>query len=665
MTWPVAVAPSGNNWTDHFAGSSLDATKWGTLISGGTLTVTDSYADMNCPAAAEACAAYYKTKLDLTKRFTLAVCFSFLNGGGPSFVITLASGAWTPAVQGYSTFNPFIRALYSCQNGSSVLCHSANYYSTSHVQTYWDGSGNSWTTTGTVNAAQTGGGLQTNDYYIAVLIVDGPNNRFRWDGHGLAFGTAGTFTANQGLRQFVLTDWVPFSALEDTSQGLWLVLGNPVNTNGAANDFRYEWVDYAEAPGNVWYEAWAARKSIQASGHDTCHWLSADGKRFFLQDRTTLALARGATYDAQECQEPCFVYDGASTDHLWYMSSTSGGLQTISHATAPHAMPQNGAWTKDAANPVLTVGASGALDDNQLSEPFVVYDKVGGVWSLFYSAQHAADLKWRTFLATAPSAAGPWTKQGLVLDVGGTGAIDAKWARRPSIVRYGGQWQMFYEAHDASNVDHMALATASILAGPWTKTGVSLMDPAANGNTTLTAALNNAPGRAWAVGSSAGFAQDTPVVVSDSTQADTYGLSKVRKVVDGTDIETYHGLTGFTTAPQAYLVATPSSLTWNVQQVWLFGAVWMFYMVPWEPFVSTAESASANALYEGCHLATHTAPAPNGATPAYQDLFNPVLPHDAWSGMESVENMTLALQPFTGDPVALPAGSRSLLGVGL
>lgn len=663
--WPSATAPSANNWTDHFSGSAL-AARWGSLVSGGTITVTDSYADMNCPAANEAAGAYVTTKLDLTKRFTLSIAWAFYNSTGPSDVIYLVSGAWTPAVAAYSTFNPLIRALYGCQDiNGTELVHNACYYSTGHAQTAWDGSANAWSTA-TVNSSKVGGNLQTDDYSVVTFICDGPNSRFRWDAHGLAFGSAGTYTANQGLRQFVSTDWVNFSSLEDVSQGLYLVIGNPVNTNGRANDFRYEWVDYAEAPGNVWYEAWAARKSSVSSGHDIAHYLSADGKRFFLEQRTTNALTRGGSYDAQECQEPCFVWDGASTDHLWYMSSTSGGLQTISHATATHATPQNGPWTKDASNPVLTVGTSGALDDGQLSEPFVINDQTSGTWYLFYSAQHTADSHWRTFYATATSAAGPWTKQGLVLDVGGAGAIDEHWARRVSIVRYGGQWSMFYEAHDASSVDHMGLATASSLAGPWTKTGSSLWDATANGNTTLATPLNTAPGRSWAVASSTGMAQDSVVVISDSTNLDTYGISKVRKVVDATHVETYHGLTGFTTSPQAYVIGTANSPTWNVQQVWQFGGTWVFYAVPWEPFSATAESASAAALYEGCHIATHTAASPTGATPAYQDFFNPVIPHDAWQGMESVENMTLALFPYAGDgfTVSLSAAQATAVTLG-
>jgi hypothetical protein len=40
-TYPTIAAPNANNWTDHFPGSTLDTTKWGTMTSGaGAVTVT-------------------------------------------------------------------------------------------------------------------------------------------------------------------------------------------------------------------------------------------------------------------------------------------------------------------------------------------------------------------------------------------------------------------------------------------------------------------------------------------------------------------------------------------------------------------------------------------------------------------------------------------------
>lgn len=660
--WPSATAPSGNNWFDHFGGSGLDSTKWTSLISGGTLTVTDSYADFNCSVAGQACGAVTAVKLDKTRRIHLSIAWSPLTGVGPSDLIQLVSGAWSPGISGYSTYNPLQRTQYGFQNGPSTFCHSVTYFDATHTQQYWDGTNNVWTSTNTVTAASP---TQDNDYYVSILDIDGPNARFRWHGLGLAFASAGTWTSSQGARQFVLTDWVNFSSLEDTSQGLWLVLGNVVNTNGRANDFRYEWVRYAEAPGNVYYQAYAASKNSVNTGHDLRTYFSCDGYVWVPQDRSTLIVARGSTYDAQEAQEPYFLGDtpGTSsfggTDYLFYMgeSGSPSFLQSINLATATYARPQTNTWTKYASNPILQVSATGtAQDDLQIGTPVVVFDATTGMYNLFYNGQSSVDNLWRTFLATATSPTGPYTKQGKILDVGASGAFDAKWARGQSLIRYGGQWILVYEAKDGSSVDHLGWATAPSLLGPYTKSGSSLRDPASGGNTSLTAALNSAPGRTVSVTSSTGFAQDVRVVLADSTNLDNYSESRVRKVVDASTLELYHGLTGFP-ATTTYVIGVPNSPTWNVRQVWQFGSEWRFYSVMWEPFSATSESASVGALYEGCAVMTHSALGPVDATPTYQALVDPVIPHDVWLGQESVENMTLATYPYGGDrpPYTRPA----------
>lgn len=654
-TWPKLPAFSANNFLDHFDGSSLDATKWASLVSGGTITVTDSYADFSC-AASQAAGAYHTTKLDTTKSQLWTICWSPMSGVGPSDLIQIANSATAPTVTGYSTYNPTERMMYGFQDGNSDFCHAPSYYDATHTQHRWDGTTNTWTTSATAQGASP---VQQNDYYVTGLEIDGVNQRFRWLGWGLAFPTAGTWTSNQGWRLFLQTDWVNFSSMEDTSN-LWLILGNIVNSNGRGCDFRYEWVRYAEClPGNVPVYAWAAAKASVATGHDIRLYWSYDGVTFVPQDRTTLAVPRGGSYDAGEAQEPRVVFDG-TTYTMFYMSSSSGGQQSISLATA--ASP-TGTWTKYASNPILQIGTAGSFDDTQIGTPTVVLDQTepnaSKRWKMLYNAKKS-DGKWRTGYATAPAATGPWTKQGLVIDVGASTDNDALWARAQSVVRYNNQWEVWYEGHSSDSVDHLLRAVGTDL-GTLTKDGMPTYRDAAPGqDQALTADLSTAPGRTVVVADTSTFQKDGMVILSQSSNMDTYSTSRIRKVVDATHLELYHGLTGFTASYPTRIKQLSSSQTWNVRDIRKVGGEWWFYTVPWEPFASSGDGANYAALLEQCSLMKHAAVAPSGAQPVYDLLSDPVIPRGFNNDAESVENMTLIYPAFTASTNTATATTTAL-----
>jgi hypothetical protein len=89
-------------------------------------------------------------------------------------------------------------------------------------------------------------------------------------------------------------------------------------------------------------------------------------------------------------------------------------------------------WAPDAGNPVLEAGTSGAWDDAGVKDPCLL--RVGGQWVMYYSGYDGSSF--RIGRATATDLAGPWTKYGSnpVLDLGAGGAFDDLGVSFPTVL---------------------------------------------------------------------------------------------------------------------------------------------------------------------------------------------------------------------------------------
>ncbi|MFI5228400.1 MAG: hypothetical protein ACHQWU_04980 [Gemmatimonadales bacterium] len=664
MTWPNRSAPSANNFRDHFPGATLDATKWGTIVSGtGAVTVTDSYAKLATGGLSSAAALYYTTKLDKTKSQLWMAAVSYPTGGVAGFApycMALVNGASAPVADTKSNWDAKIvaRRQYASQSSLAIV---DQYFDTGGTQHFWDGQGASaWTTTFSGSLASQMP-VRDDDYYICGLEIDGPNQRFRFIGWGQSFPTPGTWTANQGWRLFSLTDWVPWSSVRDSSN-LWLVFGTPFNNDpSSAHEARVEWVRYSEAISNTYIDAWTAASS---SGTPTRirHSRSVDGEIFIPEDRTSWAIDIGTTgsVDELQVQEPCGVYDGVSTDYLFYTGVTPSIVQSICVATAAHTSPQNGPWTKFGSNPIVVRGSSGATDDLAVGFCAVIMDESETDptkrWKMLYAGKKTSDGKWRTHLATASSPTGTWTKQGVVLDVGGAGANDEIAARDVTLVKDdSGTWYAFYEAWDASGVTHLMYATGPSLSS-LTKQGTYFSTPLTATDQALTADISTAPGRTVTVASTTGFAVDETVVFSHSTTPATSSTSKVRKIVSGTQLELLHGITGEVASYPSRIKGMDSSANLTPRAVVKVGSEWWFYINLWEPFTHQSYSASYGAIIEDGSLYKHAALTPVGAQPVIDYLASPTISRGFNSDAGSNENMTLLNVPVPAPPPPFSPG---------
>jgi predicted GH43/DUF377 family glycosyl hydrolase len=186
-------------------------------------------------------------------------------------------------------------------------------------------------------------------------------------------------------------------------------------------------------------------------------------------------LGNPAAFDHAGQRDPSVLYDSGTYD-LYFTGIDSGGTASIGFASASEDVstkqPDNSTWST--RTQLLGNGSSGAFDSAGTSHPSALKDGAGS-YLLYYAGTNGTVS--RIGLATASSAAGPFTKTGAaVLDVGSAGAFDEEGAKDPVVVKAGaGDYRMLYTAVDADGIERAGYATSSD-GTTWTKQGV-VLDP--------------------------------------------------------------------------------------------------------------------------------------------------------------------------------------------
>lgn len=113
-------------------------------------------------------------------------------------------------------------------------------------------------------------------------------------------------------------------------------------------------------------------------------------------------------------------------------------------------MFKNFEWVRDLGNPILPPNKQSDYDSTRCMNPFVV--RVGNTYRLYYSGGDQ-DGRQRICLATA-SVDDPtqWERHGVILDLGDSGAFDAKWCVLPCVHKVGERWFMYYSGHEGSDM---------------------------------------------------------------------------------------------------------------------------------------------------------------------------------------------------------------------
>lgn len=136
------------------------------------------------------------------------------------------------------------------------------------------------------------------------------------------------------------------------------------------------------------------------------------------------------------------------------------GTQLPTHAktllTAPN-VPSH--WTKLPGNPVLSIGGSGAWDDQWIYAPSVLLD--GSTYKMWYAGSSVADTTRKIGYATSPDGI-TWTRQGSapVFTPGAAGAWDAK-IGLPTVIKDGSTYKMWYTGMDTAGIARVGYATSA------------------------------------------------------------------------------------------------------------------------------------------------------------------------------------------------------------
>jgi predicted GH43/DUF377 family glycosyl hydrolase len=123
----------------------------------------------------------------------------------------------------------------------------------------------------------------------------------------------------------------------------------------------------------------------------------------------TQVLGTGSGWDAGGVSHPSVIKDGTNYV-LYYTGTDAGGAAKIGRATATAA---GGPYTRDAGNPLLTLGVAGAFDEKGVKDPVVV-KLAASDYRMLYTGVDANGVE-RVGYATSTDGIN-WTKQGVVLN---------------------------------------------------------------------------------------------------------------------------------------------------------------------------------------------------------------------------------------------------------
>lgn len=213
-------------------------------------------------------------------------------------------------------------------------------------------------------------------------------------------------------------------------------------------------------------------------------------------------LTKGTGWESNGVKDPRLVWDG-SQFVAFYAGYNATPTFKLGRATAPS---HHGPWTKDASNPVLSVGSSGAFDESSVAAPVVYFGApVGGhQWWMWYAGTSGGT----SAVGVAHSDDGiTWTKDGAISGLAGYG---------PGAVYFDGSTIYLYTNHNF----RVYLFTASSPTGTYTlSAGSPLILPRSTAGNVSSVLSANASAGASSVsvvaGALANLQVGEPVIIVD------------------------------------------------------------------------------------------------------------------------------------------------------
>lgn len=241
---------------------------------------------------------------------------------------------------------------------------------------------------------------------------------------------------------FTQTDWDKY-------------LGNPVLDVGSAGS----WDDVSSGMGTVLfdgatYHMWYA--GLDGFNSRIGHATSSDGISWTKDPlNPVLDLGTPGSWDDNHVYLPCVLVVG-STFHMWY-DGNDGSKERIGHATSPDGI----SWTRDPLNPVLDVGSPGSWDDTEVfpAAGSVIFD--GNDYHLWYGGVNNTTSIYAIGHATSPDGIN-WTKDALnpVMGIGTSGAWDDGGVIPGTVSFDGTSYHAWYSGHGGDYRYRVGYATS-------------------------------------------------------------------------------------------------------------------------------------------------------------------------------------------------------------
>ncbi|MDO8587425.1 MAG: hypothetical protein Q7T82_10325 [Armatimonadota bacterium] len=204
----------------------------------------------------------------------------------------------------------------------------------------------------------------------------------------------------------------------------------------------------------------------------------------FMEGEALNTDATSAEFDSGFAFGACVIKDG-STYKTWYTgwngdTDYSGATSTKVNFRIGYATSGDGiTWTKYSgsagAGSVLGTGPPGQQDTKGVGQPYVIKD--GSTYRMWHEGFDGT--AWRIFAATSADGVN-WTRQGIAVNLGGSGARDQYGCRNPVVISRNGGYELWYQGQTSSNPNYRILRATSSNMLSWAKvTGEVTLNPVA------------------------------------------------------------------------------------------------------------------------------------------------------------------------------------------
>lgn len=583
---------------EHF-GSGLAG--WTAITAGtGAVAVADSMVEFSIAAANDG-AAMYKS-FDHTKNQMIVVCSRGNSANAAPYPgVAIVHGATAPVCDTTTNLAAKWLMRHTFYNPSAARQQRLTYYDTGAVELRWSFSTNTWLSAGTTVSVPFD--TPRDDFRMQGIQWDASSARFRMFAlHGAA-GSAEN--PDYGPNLIVLTDWVSLSGVQNgASSTLWLLLGQP-NTSQfiAASSAYVEWVSHTWSEAGEDFAVLCNGKSSVGGVYNITAHGGYDVRAPLLlpQVRNAIAIDKGSAgaWDDTDTQWGSAIraQDGLYVSAYVGDAGTGSTPSPVLEIGIATATSLDGTWTKYASNPVIARGGAGSAYEYRLLSAVLVEDwqesDAARRYKMLTSCDDAASVR-RTLVFYAASYTGPYTYDGVLL---ADDATETNVSRAGHPVYYNGHWLFFYTCTVAGVQVTRCAFSPQLRAGTMTRYGVTIAKTSGTFEQTVTSV---AAGNLVTVPSTTGAVKDMSLVITQTASANTYGKSRIRKVVSGTVLELYHSVPGL--AASSVMRSSNFNANSDVQQVYWTGNVFYWITTVLGPFSghgSFDAHHESNGLYVG------------------------------------------------------------------